>query len=248
MALSSRTYVRSFGASDRLPQGVKFLLIANTAMFLIEWIGGSRVSWLFAYLALVPAAVVKSFFIWQPFTYLFVHANFWHIFWNMLSLWFFGRELERVWGYRSFLRFYFFCGIGAGVCVVAANYLFGEPYSATIGASGAIYGIMLASAVLWPDQIILFNFLIPLKMKYYVVIIGLIALFQSWNVNSNVSNVAHLSGMLWAYVYLKMPEVRGFDPVGIGRQQYREWKLARAKKKFQVYLRKKGSDRDPWVN
>jgi membrane associated rhomboid family serine protease len=248
MALSSRTYVRSFGRSDRLPQGVKALLIANAAVFLLETVGGQRLNWLFSLLALVPSEVVTSFFLWQPVTYLFVHANFWHILWNMLALWLFGRDLENTWGSRRFLKFYFFCGIGAGVFVVLANYFFGDPNSATIGASGAIYGILLASAVLWPDRVILFNFLIPLKMKYYVAIIGAIALFQSWNLNSNVSNVAHLTGMLWAYVYMKTPEVRGIDPLGALRRRHREWKLARAKRKFQVYLKKRGPGGDPWVH
>jgi membrane associated rhomboid family serine protease len=249
MALSSRSYVGSYGLSDRLPRGIKTLLIANGAVFLVEWLGGERLSWLFTYLGLIPAAVVRRFFVWQLFTYLFVHAGFWHILWNMLALWLFGRELERLWGYRRFMRFYFFCGVGAGACVVLANYLFGNPYSVTVGASGAIYGVMLASAVLWPDQIILFNFLIPLKMRYYVIIIGLIAFFQSWNLNSGVSNIAHLTGMLWAWVFMKTPGIRGFNPMQIARARYRDWRMERAKKKFQVYLRKNRSDRDdPWLN
>src|SRR5712692_2286694 len=175
MALSSRTYVRSYSMGDRLPGGGGSLLIDNVAVFMLEMVGGQRLSGFFAYLALVPAATVTRLYLWQPVTYLFVHGNFWHILWNMLALWLFGRDLEKAWGSRRFLRFYFFCGVGAGLCVVAANYFFGDPYSATIGASGASYGILLASAVLWPDRVILFNFLIPLKMNYYVAIIGAIA-------------------------------------------------------------------------
>ena len=78
-------------------------------------------------------------------------------------------------GTRRFLRFYFFCAAGAGLCVIVGNYLFGNPEVATIGSSGAIYGILLASAVMWPDRQMLFYFLIPLKMKYFVMIIGAIA-------------------------------------------------------------------------
>jgi membrane associated rhomboid family serine protease len=166
----------------------------------------------------------------------------------MLALWMFGREFEQLWGTRRFLRFYFFCGIGAGVCVVIANYLFGNPRVATIGSSGAIYGILLASAVLWPDRQILFYFLIPVKMKYFVMIIGAIAFLNSFNTNSPVSDVAHLGGMLFGYIFLKMPRTRGFDPLGSLKESYNNWRLARAKRKFQVYLRKKGSDRDRWVN
>jgi membrane associated rhomboid family serine protease len=249
MALSDRTYARSYGFGSRLPQGIKGLLIANVAVFLAESLAGrSSFGEVFSYFALVPAAVVKLFFIWQLVTYMFLHGNIWHILWNMLALWMFGRDLELLWGTRRFLRFYFFCGVGAGVCIVLANYLFGDPGVATIGASGAIYGILIASAVLWPDRIILFNFLIPLKMKYYVAIIGALAFYGSMNLNSSVSNVAHLSGMIFGYLYLKMPKVRGFDPLGAVSEQYRAWKLARAKRKFQVYLRKRKPDRDPWVH
>jgi hypothetical protein len=102
--------------------------------------------------------------------------------------------------------------------------------------------------VLWPDRQILFYFLIPVKMKYFVMIIGAIAFLNSFNTNSPVSDVAHLGGMLFAYLYLKTPQLRGFDPLDTLHESYNNWKLARAKRKFQVYLRKKGSDSDRWVN
>ena len=247
MSLSSRHYVGSYGNRGGLPQGLKALLIANAAVFAVEWAGGRTLDELFSYFALVPYAVVHWFFIWQPVTYMFLHGGVWHLLWNMLALWMFGRDLEQAWGTRRFLRFYFFCGTGAGLCVVAMNYLFGDPAIPTVGSSGAIYGILLASAVLWPDRIILFNFLIPLKMKYYAIIIGVLAFMGSLNLNSGVSNVAHLSGMAFGYLFLKMPAVRGFDPLAFGKDRYRAWKLARAKRRFQVYLRKHGSDRGPWV-
>src|SRR5437016_4946067 len=172
MAISSRPYYRSSGGfNSMMPPGIKGLLIANLCVFLLQFFGGRQLSGLFSLFALIPVDVVQRFFIWQPATYMFLHGGIGHILWNMLALWMFGRELEGAWGTRRFLKFYFFCGIGAGFIVVIANYLFGNPASATIGASGAIYGILLASAVLWPDRIMLFNFLIPLKMKYYVMII-----------------------------------------------------------------------------
>src|SRR6185503_15006634 len=118
---------------------------------------------LMQWFALVPADVVTRFFLWQPVTYLFLHEGFFHILMNMLGLWFFGKDLEDIWGTRRFLQFYFFCGIGAGVVVVLANYLFGNPESRTIGASGAIYGIFLVAAVLWPDRTIIF-YIFPIKL------------------------------------------------------------------------------------
>ncbi|HVY91642.1 MAG TPA: rhomboid family intramembrane serine protease, partial [Bryobacteraceae bacterium] len=153
------------------------------------------------------------------------------------------------------LQFYFFCGIGAGICVVLLNYLlpFGNPAVPTVGSSGAIYGLLLASAVLWPDRQILFSFLIPIKMKYFVMIIGGISFLNSFNPQNPVSEFAHLGGMLFGYIFLKMPHKGRRSPVsfslsGSVRDAYRQWKLARAKRKFEVYMRKQKSDRDNWVN
>jgi membrane associated rhomboid family serine protease len=249
MAYTTRSYVRSYFMQGGLPPAIKWLLIVNTAIFLVQYFSrGGMLGDFFSYCALVPAAVVKLFFVWQLFTYMFLHGGIWHILWNMLALWMFGCELEQTWGTRRFLRFYFFCGVGAGLCVVVLNYLFGNPNVPTIGSSGAIYGILLASAVLWPDRSILFSFLIPIKMKYFVMIIGAIAFLNSFNVNSGVSDLAHLGGMGFGYLFLKLPKTRNFDPMGSLRSAYQGWKLSRAKKKFQVYLRKQRSDRGPWVN
>jgi membrane associated rhomboid family serine protease len=247
MPLSSRSYVRPY-ASGGLPSAIKGLIIANTAVFLVQFFFNSWVGEILSYFALIPAAVVRYFFVWQLGSYMFLHGGFWHLLFNMLTLWMFGRELEMTWGSRRFLQFYFFCGVGAGIFVVLANYIFGNPASATIGASGAIYGVLLASAVLWPDRIVYFNFLFPIKMKWLVIIYGAIAFLGLRNINSGVSDVAHLSGMLFAYIFLKTPRVRGFDPMGSLKDTYRRWKLARAKRQFQVYMKKQRSDKDNWVH
>jgi len=248
MAIGTRSYARSYLLSGGIPPGVRALLIANVAVFLIQSLTRGMLEELFGYLVLIPAAVVKFFFIWQLATYMFLHAGLLHILFNMLALWWFGSELERAWGTRKFLRFYFFCGIGAGICVVIGNYLFGNPAIATVGASGAIYGVLLASAVLWPDREMLFYFLFPIKMKYFVMLIGAIAFYNSFNPASPVSDVAHLGGMLFGYAFIKAPRVKGFDPLQSARDSYHQWKLARAKRKFQVYMRKQKSDRDRYVN
>lgn len=249
MAYSTRSYARPFIGVPGLPRGIKWLVIVNVAVFLLQWFSqGTALASVFGYLALTPAQVVTRFYIWQLATYMFLHGGIWHILWNMLALWMFGSDVEQTWGTDRFLKFYFFCGIGAGICVVVLNYLFGNPRVATLGSSGAIYGILLVCAMLWPDRVILFSFLIPIKMKYFVMIIGAIAFLNSFNVNSGVSDVAHLGGMAFGYLFLKMPRVKGFDPGAAIGQTYKNWKLARAKKKFQVYLKKQGSDRGPWVN
>ena len=228
------------------PTGVKWLLVSNVAMFLVWYLGGRPVqSHLLTVLALTPELAVGNFFIWQLFTYLFLHGGFWHLIFNMLTLWMFGTPLEQDWGTRRFLKYYFLCGIGAGVCDIAVNMALGHWRTTTIGASGAIYGLLLAFGVLYPNQTVLMNFLFPIKAKYMVMIYAAVELFMSLGVNSGVSNVAHLGGMLIGLVYLKprlprlrLPDVRG---------PYRQWRMHRAKKKFQVYMRKQGG-RGPWVN
>src|ERR1041385_4915023 len=259
MAIGTRDYARSYLAGGRLPSGVKSLIIANSAVFLVMWLfGGTAPVQLFGRLfALTPADVVQRLFVWQIGTYLFLHASFMHILFNMLGLWFFGKDLEDIWGTRRFLQFYFFCGVGAGLFVVLGNYLFGDPRIPTIGASGAIYGILLVCAVMWPDLTIIF-YIFPIKLKYFVMILGAIAFFSVRDLNSGVSDIAHLSGMGFGYLFLKVPKKRGYNRgSSFGRgsslgseslmEKYRAWKLARAKRKFQVYLKKKG-DTDRWVN
>lgn len=255
MAYGTRSYARPYLYGNRLPLGIKSLLIANIAVFLIQFFAGRGLAPVFALLALSPIQVVKQFYLWQLVTYMFLHAGIWHILWNMLALWMFGVELEQTWGTEKFLRFYFICGIGAGVAVVLMNYLFGDPRIATIGASGAIYGVLAASAALWPDRVILAFFFFPMKMKYFVMIIGAITFLNSFNPASPVSDIAHLSGLLFGFLYVKsgwagMRSGRGmnFHPLATFQSAYHTWKLNRAKRKFQVYLNKQRRDRDPWVH
>lgn len=246
MAISTRSYSRGYASQGFLPPGVKWLLIVNTAVFVLSFFAErTRFQEFFAFLALMPAAVVKLGMIWQPATYLFLHGNFFHILWNMLSLWMFGVELERTWGTKRFLQYYFFCGVGAGLCVIIGNYAYGTPNVTTIGSSGAIYGILLAYAVLFPDRQILFSFLFPIKVKYFVMIIGAIAFMNTFKTTgSGVSDVAHLGGLVLGWLYLKTPVLRA-DPLGNFRAWYREYRIRRARRKFQVYLRKHGTGSGP---
>src|SRR6202165_3178615 len=159
--MSYRTRSRSLGifSAGSFPERVKWLLITNVAVFIFFLLARSSSlgAELFRYLELLPVAVVRFFMVWQLVTYMFLHGGFGHIIWNMLALWMFGAELERTWGTRRFLQFYFFCGAGAGVCVVLANYIlpWGNPRGGTIGSSGAIFGILLAYAMLYPTRPIL---------------------------------------------------------------------------------------------
>lgn len=246
----SNRYRSTYSSSGNFPPGVKWLLIANVAIFLLQYFSAGtslqETLWIFA---LVPYTVVHSFTIWQLFTYLFLHGGVWHLLMNMFTLWMFGRTLEAEWGTRQFLKYYFLCGIGAGICDVAVNAILGHWNSKTIGASGAIYGLLLAFGVLYPNTTVLFNFLFPIKAKYFVMIYGALALLGAMNMNSGVSNIAHLGGMAFGFAYLKSRFLRVRMPGMVElRARYNQWKLQRAKKKFQVYMRKHGSDRGPWVN
>jgi len=237
MSISTRSYARPY-TSGGLPRGIQALLIVNAAVFLIDFFTRG----FFSFLALTPSEVVRSLHVWQLATFLFLHGGLWNFLWNMLALWWFGKELEEVWGTERFLRFYFLCGCGSGVCAVLAGYALGNPNAPIIGSSGAIYGILAASAALWPDRMMLFSFLFPMKMKYFVMLIGGIDFLISYNVGAG--QMALLTGLLFGLLYVKSPRVRGFDPMASVQSSYRAWKLKRAKRKFQVYLRKHGSDRD----
>lgn len=237
-----------FGYSGFLPKGVKWLLISNIGIFVLTYLAAwAGLGGLIRWFALTPALVVGNLAVFQLVTYLFLHGGFWHLLVNMFTLWMFGTAIESDWGTRRFVRYYFLCGIAAGICDVLLNAILGNWGTSTIGASGAIYGVLLAFGVMYPNQIILFSFLFPIKAKYFVMIYGAIALLSSLNVNSGVSHIAHLGGMLFGLLYLKarLPRLDLWEL----RRAYRQWQLRRAKRKFQVYMRKHNHrDRDRWVN
>jgi membrane associated rhomboid family serine protease len=253
MAFSSRSYVNRYIPSNRFPTGLKWLLIVNISIFVLSYIlRASRADLFLQNFALVPSQVVQTFAVWQLVTYMFIHVGIGHILWNMLGLWMFGVELERLWGTARFLRFYFVCGICAGLTVVVAAYLFGGVNSPTVGSSGAIYAILMAYALMFSDRTILFGFLIPIKAKYFVMIIGAIVFLQSYNAtvggqSGGIQVIAHLGGLVAGYLMLRGKQLRSRirQPIVSGMK---EWKLRRAKKKFEVYLRNRDSDRDRWVH
>ena len=232
--------------SEYFSPAVKWLLIVNTAIFLLtSLVPPALYRDLHLLFALIPYGVIRNFYLWQLFTYLFLHGGPWHLIFNMLVLWMFGVQLERDWGTRQFLKYYFICGIGAGVCDVVLKIAFGDWGTPTIGASGALMGLLLAFGVLYPNQCVLMNFLFPIKAKYLVIIYVAVDLWASIAArNSGVANVAHLGGMAvgLAYLKLRMPKLALPDIAGA----YRRWQLARAKKKFQTYMRNRGNG--PWVN
>jgi membrane associated rhomboid family serine protease len=249
MAPSSRPYANRYIPSNRFPAGTKWLLIITSAVSILYLILNTIQAGQFMdHLILVPSEVVQTFAIWQVVTYLFLHGGPMHLLWNMLALWMFGAELERTWGMRRFVRFYFICGIAAGLTVVFASLIFGGQNDRTLGASGAIMGVLVGYAVMFPDRTLLFGFLIPMKSKYFVMIIAAVVLFQSFSSvagrgPASVAVMAHLGGMLAGYFILRGKRLYTQGNL-LASDAYKDWKMRRAKKKFAVYLRKNDSRRD----
>ena len=182
-----------------IPSGVKLLVIINIVVFVLTALSGQR-SILFSSFGLGPSHVWSNFKVWQLFTYLFVHGGFLHIFFNMFVLWMFGIDLEMQWGKNEFLLFYFTCGIGAGLMTVLFSVYSIVPI---VGASGAIYGLLVAYGFTYPNRMVYLYGLFPLKVKYMVLGLGVIAFFASLSANqSNVSHITHLSGMIIGVLYI----------------------------------------------
>lgn len=184
------------------------------AVFLLQMVMSSHISF---YLGLVPILVWKKYFLWQLATYIFLHGGITHLLFNLLALWMFGGELESYWGSRKFLRYFLFCGIGAGICTVIFT-----PYQfiPVIGASGAIYGILLAFGWLFPNRLIYIYLLFPIPAKYMVIIFGLIELFSSMEgTGGGVAHLTHLGGLLFGLSYMAYPAIRQKI-----RREYYKWK------------------------
>jgi membrane associated rhomboid family serine protease len=186
---------------------------------------------------LIPDQVVHKFYLWQLVTYIFLHGGFFHILFNMFGLYMFGGELEATWGTRQFTKFFFICGIGAALTSVIAS-----PYSTIpiIGASGAIFGLLLAYGVLFPNRIIYLYMIIPIQAKWFVIIFGAITFLSALSANgTGVAYVAHLGGMLFGFLYLKggrlIPDLRG---------RYERWQRNRLRRKFDVYYNDRRRDED----
>src|SRR5437879_2909409 len=216
--MASRAGVKSYRISFDfyITSAVKYLLIANFCVFILQefihvYAGGPSEHKFEMWFGLVPSGW-KALRIWQPFTYMFLHStqDVLHIVMNMLMLWMFGRELELVWGRNRFLRYYFLTGFGAGILNVIVRTvptLWGKPaYDIpTIGASGAIFGIMIACAILFPDRrVFLFPIPIALRLRTVVAIMAALTFLGTFGLGDDkVSHLCHLGGMLIGYLYLR---------------------------------------------
>jgi len=193
------------GFSMMWTPAVRSLIIINAAIFLLAGLFALE-RFLAVYFGLVPRLVVTRGWIWQLVTYMFLHYGFMHILFNMFALWMFGSTLERVWGTRRFLGYYFLTGVGGGLCYFLFNINSAIP---TVGASGAIFGLLVAYAVLFPNSVIYLWLIIPIKAKWFALIFGIIELFFSIQSRDSVAHLAHLGGMVVGYLYLKRERVFG---------------------------------------
>ena len=257
-------------------RAIKILIALNAGIFfLLMLVGalgfGTQAERCTRTFLLVSSDVVHGH-IYQLVTYGFFHAGLMHLLFNMLSLWMFGSMLESAWGSRKFWEFYLFGVAGAGITTVAIAYTFGSvvhlsPDTPTLGASGGIYAIFMACAMLFGDREVLVLLLFSIKLKYLVAAMAFIALVSALGDASGTANVAHLGGLLFGYIFVRFVPRRGLtlsisESYFAIRNSYHRWKRKRAASKFQVYMRKheedpkrffpEDPDKDkkdgPWVN
>ena len=227
------SFASSFGPGPLTP-AIKALVVANVAAFVVTLILPS----VKLYLGLQPQAVVGSLHLWQPFTYMFLHDGIFHILFNMLALWMFGVELERMWGSRFFTKYYFVTGVGAAVTTLLVSFApmsFADQlyYSLTIGASGAVYGVLLAYALYFPNRPIYMYFVFPIPAKYFVMIIGAISFLSSLGgAGGGVAHITHLGGLVAGYFYLKGARINLLSEL---KYRYLKWRINRMRRKFDVY-------------
>ena len=187
---------------SRFPPVVKNLLIINGLFFLAQ-MANIFASQLINYLALWP--ITSGYFhIWQLVSYSFLHGGFWHIGMNMFALWMFGSQIENTWGSRRFAVFYFICVAGAGAVQLIVSWIGGGIYP-TVGASGGVFGILLAFGMLFPNQMIVLMFPpIPMKAKYFVILFGVLEFVSATSGSQpGVANWAHLGGMAFGFILIQ---------------------------------------------
>ena len=217
------------------------IIWANVGVFVMQWLAPG----LIIFFGLTPASFFERLWIWQPLTYLFLHGGFSHILFNMLALWMFGVELERLWGTEAFVKYYAVTGLGAAASVLimallpisGADLAYAIP---TIGASGAVYGVLLAFAMHYPNRPILLALLFPIPAKYFVMIMGGFVFMSSVSSpGGGVSHSAHLGGLVVGYLYLK-GGTGGI--IGELKYQYVKWRMNRLRRRFNVHPGR----RDDW--
>jgi rhomboid family protein len=238
----------TFGPGGLTP-AIRAILFANIGIFVVTMFAqsGDGTNPIVQLFGLTPRAFLGQGRLWQIVTYLFLHASVSHILFNMLALWMFGVDLERRWGTQAFTRYYFLTGIGAGVTTVLVSLmpldsvrtLYNVP---TVGASGAIYGLLMAWAIVFPHRTILFMMLFPLPARVAVIIMGTISFLVAASASGGVVNeFAHLGGLLAGWLYLQGP-----TNLRLGlKYRLTKWRMDRMRRRFDVH---RGGRDDDWKN
>ena len=217
-----KSLVQTRYSIPKTPQTIKILIYINASLYilsLIFLIFGVNLSTL---LGVVPYLVLKKYYAWQFVTYMFMHGSIFHLLFNMLMLWMLGTELYIVWGNKFFLKYYFICGIGAGLAVVFLSFLNKASFiTPTIGSSGAIFGLLLAYGVIFKNKVLYVFGLVPVKANKLVIIMGAIELVSLLSQeNPSISHLAHLGGLLTGLIYLR----------------FKTWQRNKAAKKLRIVV------------
>jgi len=219
------------------PQIVKNLMIANLVVFVAQYLVPDQLVWRFG--VVEPEATWFQLQLWRPFSYMWLHGGPWHLAFNMLALWMFGSTLALYWGEQRFLRYYLVCGVGAGLLIAAVPLIpviagwgpvFGAVDARTLGASGAVMGVLLAFSFTWPDRTIQLLFP-PIPMKA-IWLIPMILFFEIFSGPSNVSHLGHLGGVVVGWAYLvregRTPGAPNLKALTLHYQRYQMRKKLRA--------------------
>ena len=203
-------YQRNIGIriGGPITPGVKMIMIINGIVFIIQKFANiiMPTNFMEYTFGISYIGLFNDLMIWQPFTYMFLHGGWMHIIFNLIGLWMFAGELEIAWGRKKFIRYYIYSGIGAGLFISLMNYIaytYYESTPVTIGASGAIYAILLAYAMLWPNREVLLYFILPIKIKYLVLAFGIMEFFgtlsSATGTGGNISHIGHLGGIITGF-------------------------------------------------
>lgn len=205
--MNQNSYSRRPAGNSAIPDVIFILLIANGLVYALQQFAPQM---MFRYFALWPLNSPEgypSFMPWQLVTYGFMHGmgSLMHILFNMLMLWMFGREIERLMGARRFITYYLVCVVGAGIIQLMVGLIQGGSPVPTVGASGGVFGIFLAFGMAFPNRMMMLVFPpIPMKAKYFVIMLGVFELSLGFSgVDNGIANFAHLGGMLFGYLLIK---------------------------------------------
>ena len=239
----SRTYYYDtrpqLGLGGPITYVVKWLIILNVCIFILQITLGKIYPFIHTF-GLVPSSLFNKWMVWQMVTYMFLHGDIFHLLFNMLGLYFFGSDIERSWGRKAFISYYLFTGIGAGLTTYLSAMNSNIP---TIGASGAIFGILLAFGMLFPNRpiilLLFFFFPVTILAKYLVLIYGVMELLMSIQYTPDgIGHFAHLGGMAFGWLYLKNQDRVRFamHSWNASRQNKKMWRQKKEMKNKETFI------------